>query len=83
MPETGAAPEVAGSAARFIDPYDEQDIAGAFLEVTGSPLLRERLAREGLQRARLFGWQQAARRVLQTFDEVLASACSRESAART
>ncbi len=83
VPETGAAPEVAGSAARFIDPYDEQDIAGAFLEVTGSPLLRERLAREGLQRARLFGWQQAARRVLQTFDEVLASACSRESAART
>lgn len=83
VPATGAAPEVAGSAARLIDPYDEQDIAGALLEVTGSQLLRERLSRDGLERARQFSWQQAALRVLQTFDAVLCPARSPASAART
>jgi glycosyltransferase involved in cell wall biosynthesis len=71
VPSTGAAPEVAGGAARLVDPYDEEDIAHALLEVTGSKELREQLAREGVRRARAFGWQQAARRVLQVFDAVL------------
>jgi len=71
VPSTGAAPEVAGNAARLIDPYDEEDIARALHEVTQSSELREKLARDGLLRARAFGWQQAARRVLQVFDSVL------------
>jgi glycosyltransferase involved in cell wall biosynthesis len=71
VPSTGAAPEVAGNAARLIDPYDEEDIARALQEVTQSSRLRENLAREGVRRARVFGWQQAARRVLQVFDSVL------------
>jgi glycosyltransferase involved in cell wall biosynthesis len=71
VPSTGAAPEVAGSAARLINPYDEQDIAGALLEVTGSSAVREQLTHDGLQRARTFSWQHTARRVLKVFDEVL------------
>lgn len=73
VPATGAAPEVAGTAARLIDPYDEEDIARALLEVTQSSQLREELAREGIRRARAFGWQQAARRVLRVFDSVLSA----------
>ena len=83
VPKTGAAPEVAGGAARLIDPYDEGDIAGALLEVTESAPLREYLSREGVKRARVFSWQHAAQRVLQVFDEVLRGACAPESAART
>lgn len=71
VPSTGAGPEVAGGAARLIDPYDEEDIASALLEVTLSATLREQLARDGQRRARAFGWQQAARRVLRVFDAVL------------
>lgn len=71
VPSTGAAPEVAGGAARLIDPHDEQDIASALLEVSESAALREYLSREGIRRARAFGWQQAAQRVLQVFDAVL------------
>jgi glycosyltransferase involved in cell wall biosynthesis len=71
VPSTGAAPEVAGDAARLIDPYDEQDMARALLEVAESAPLRAQLALEGLKRARAFGWQQAARQVLQVFDAVL------------
>jgi glycosyltransferase involved in cell wall biosynthesis len=73
VPSTGAAPEVAGNAARLIDPHDEEDIANALLEVTQSPQLRDQLAREGVRRARAFGWQQAARRVLRVFDSVLSA----------
>ena len=71
VPATGAAPEVAGGAARLIDPSDEEDIARALLEVTQSAALRTHLALEGLRRARAFSWEQAARRVLQVFDSVL------------
>lgn len=71
VPATGAGPEVAGSAARLIDPYDEQDIVAALLEVTGSPQLRARMARDGILRARNFSWQQAAERILAVFDELV------------
>ncbi len=72
VPNTGAAPEVAGGAARLIDPYDENDIAGALFEVTETAAVRESMSRDGLQRACAFGWQQTAQRVLQVFDRVLA-----------
>jgi glycosyltransferase involved in cell wall biosynthesis len=71
VPSTGAAPEVAGGAARLIDPYDEQDIARALLEVSQSATLREHLSLEGIKRARAFSWKQAAQRVLRVFDAVL------------
>lgn len=71
VPSTGAGPEVAASAARLIDPYDESDIAAALLEVTGSDELRTRLARAGVVRARSFTWQQAAQRILAVFDELV------------
>jgi glycosyltransferase involved in cell wall biosynthesis len=71
VPATGAAPEVVGGAACLIDPYNEEDIARALLEVTGSESLRERLSRDGLQRSRAFSWQHTARSVLKTFDEIL------------
>ena len=76
VPATGAGPEVAGAAARLIDPYDESDIARALLEVTASPALRERMRQEGLARARDFTWQRTAARVLEVFDEI----CPRERA---
>jgi glycosyltransferase involved in cell wall biosynthesis len=82
VPSTGAAPEVAGNAARLIDPHDEQDIARALLEVVESPPLREHLAIEGIGRARAFTWQQAAQRVLRVFDAVLGGAQRAEMGVR-
>jgi glycosyltransferase involved in cell wall biosynthesis len=71
VPATGAGPEVAGSAARLIDPRDEHDIANALLEVTSSAGLRARMAHAGVLRAKQFTWQLAARRVLALFDELV------------
>ena len=68
VPRTGAGPEVAGAAARLIDPYDEQDIAAALLEVTGSQDMRTRMSNAGLARAKSFSWRQSAERILSVFD---------------
>ncbi|MGH8289848.1 MAG: glycosyltransferase family 4 protein [Steroidobacteraceae bacterium] len=73
VPNTGAGPEVAAGAARLVDPLSEEALTGALLEVTGSAALRERMRTAGLERATRFGWPQAARRVLESFDRVLAA----------
>jgi glycosyltransferase involved in cell wall biosynthesis len=71
VPATGAGPEVAGSAARLVNPHDEEEITAALLEVTASRELRERMSHAGVARARLFSWQRTAERILAMFDELL------------
>jgi glycosyltransferase involved in cell wall biosynthesis len=83
VPATGAGPEVAGPAARLVDPYDEGDIATALLEVTGSPQMRARMARAGILRARSFSWRQAAEHILAVFDELVPNAVAARTAAMT
>jgi len=73
VPNTCAGPEVAAGAARLIDPLSEEELTVALLEVTGSAALRERMRRAGLERAKRFGWTQAARKVLDSIDRVLAA----------
>jgi glycosyltransferase involved in cell wall biosynthesis len=73
VPNTGAGPEVAGAAALLVDPYREEDLTQALLEVTASEPLRREMRAAGLERARRFGWPQAARRVLEAFDSALSA----------
>lgn len=70
VPKTCAAPEVAGPAARLIDPYDEEDIARAILQVDTSAELRAELRQQGLARAQAFTWAQSARRTLAALDRI-------------
>jgi glycosyltransferase involved in cell wall biosynthesis len=74
--KTCAAPEVAGSAARLIDPYDEEDISQALLEVGGSAERRAQLRRLGLARAQTFTWRDTARRTLAVLDELYPAAAA-------
>jgi glycosyltransferase involved in cell wall biosynthesis len=71
VPRTGAAPEVAGTASRLIDPYDEEDMAAALLEVSSSQELRTQMSQAGLARARNFSWRQTAERILAVFNELI------------
>lgn len=70
VPKTCAGPEVAGSAARLIDPYDEEDIGRALLELDSSPERRAELRQLGLARAQGFTWRETARRTLAVLDEL-------------
>ncbi len=56
--------EVAGDAALFFDPLDEDAIAEALDRISADDELRGRLAAEGPERARPFTWQRAAETTL-------------------
>jgi glycosyltransferase involved in cell wall biosynthesis len=64
LASTGACPEVAGGAARLVDPLSEPEIATAMLELERSPDERQRLRAAGLTRAGDFSWSETARRTL-------------------
>jgi glycosyltransferase involved in cell wall biosynthesis len=53
-------PEVVGSAALLVDPYDEADIAAAMWKLTRDEPLRMQLRHAGIAQARQFTWRAAA-----------------------
>lgn len=63
-------PEIAGDAARYVDPVDPDDIADAIGEVLGGEALRNELIRAGLRRAQSFRWDATARETLEVYYEV-------------
>jgi len=71
VPSTGGCPEVAGGAARLIDPLDVQSIANGMLALERSEQLRAQMRTAGLDRAKMFSWETTAKRTL----DVLAEAC--------
>jgi glycosyltransferase involved in cell wall biosynthesis len=64
-------PEVAGEAVRYVDPLDPGDIAVSISEIIEKTTYAQELVQRGLQRARLFRWEQAARQTLSLYQEVV------------
>jgi glycosyltransferase involved in cell wall biosynthesis len=56
--------EVAGDAALFFDPFDEEAIAAAVDQILNDKALREKLTRAGPERAKPFTWKRAAEQTL-------------------
>ena len=75
-----AMPEVAGEAAFFVDPLDEDAISQAIVHLFENEDMRDELARCGIQRARAFSWQRAASQTLELFEAVVKGSSPRESA---
>lgn len=70
---TSSLPEVAGDAARYFDPLDVQDIAGALLELLGDPGLAARLAELGREREATFTWEATAQGTLASYERAWAA----------
>jgi glycosyltransferase involved in cell wall biosynthesis len=64
-------PEVAGDAAEYFEPTSVDDLAGALERVLGSRELQETLRHKGLERAKLFSWEECARRHCRVYREAL------------
>lgn len=64
-------PEVAGEAALYVDPTDEESIAQGIGELLEDPDLCRELRERGLARAKLFSWERMARETLGLYREVL------------
>jgi glycosyltransferase involved in cell wall biosynthesis len=62
-------PEVVGDAGVLVDPFDVEALAAAIGKVISDSDLRERLGVQSLARAKLFDWQETARRTLAVYHE--------------
>jgi glycosyltransferase involved in cell wall biosynthesis len=68
---TSSLPEVAGEAAYLIDPYDVQSMAAAMEKILQDKNLASSLKAKGLERAKAFSWERAARQTLEVYKECL------------
>ena len=63
-------PEIAGDAARYVDAFDEEDIAKGMKELTENNDLRKRLIEAGIAQRAKFSWQTAAEKLWQIIEQV-------------
>jgi glycosyltransferase involved in cell wall biosynthesis len=66
-------PEVCGNAAYHVNPYSVENIAEGIQRILTDEGLRQSLIKKGLERAKLFSWENAAREHLEVFEKVLNS----------
>ncbi|MBO2008264.1 glycosyltransferase family 4 protein [Siccationidurans soli] len=71
---TSSMPEVAGGAARLVDPFRPETIAAALLELQNDPAARAALVALGHERVQHFSWLETARHVRRVYEEVLVAA---------
>jgi glycosyltransferase involved in cell wall biosynthesis len=64
-------PEVAGDAAEYFEPTSVDDLAAAMERVLGPAELQETLRRKGLERVKLFSWDECVRRNCEVYRRVL------------
>ncbi|MCL5407564.1 MAG: glycosyltransferase family 4 protein [Patescibacteria group bacterium] len=62
-------PEVVGSSAILLDEKNEEEIAQAIKEVILKEKLRQKLATRGLEQAKKFSWEKAAKESLKVLEE--------------
>jgi len=64
-------PEVAGNAAEYFEPTSVENLAAAMEAVLSSTERQAELRRKGPERAKLFSWEECARRTLEVYRKVL------------
>lgn len=70
---TSSMPEVAGDAARLVDPLNAEELASALEAVLDNEGLRAEMKKKGLVRAASFSWDRCARETLEVYGKVAAS----------
>ena len=69
--DAASLPEVTGNAAVIVRPRDVESIAAGLGALHENAALRERLSREGRERARHFTWERSAELLYQVYQEIL------------
>ena len=70
VPTTGACPEVAGGAARLVNPLSPYEIGEAMVILDQKPDLRMQMQSAGLKRAADFSWERTAKSTLEVFEKI-------------
>ncbi|MFA5181210.1 MAG: glycosyltransferase family 1 protein [Syntrophales bacterium] len=67
---TTSLPEVVGDTGILIDPLNPQEIAAAIIDVLTDSMRRSIMARNGLERAKLFTWKHTAEKMLEIIYDI-------------
>lgn len=67
---TSSLPEVVGDAAIQINPYDVEKFAEEMYEVLTNERLKEEMIRKGLERSKMFSWENSAKKTLKVYREM-------------
>ncbi len=68
---TGSLPEVLSEAGEFFNPYNPQDMSQVIRKILAHPELGQNMRERGLERAKHFSWNCAARKTLEIFQETV------------
>lgn len=71
LSDRGSLREVAGEAALYTDPDDPENIAEVMQQLLGDPGSYTDLVKRGLERVKLFNWQETAQKTLAVYRQVL------------
>ena len=63
-------PEVVGDGALLVDPHSVEEISGGMAKLLEDDVLRKKLVRKGLERAKRFTWDRVARETLKVYEEI-------------
>ncbi len=66
-------PEVGGDAAQYFDPENQASLVAALSEVLNNNDAAEHMRKKGLERVKLFSWDDTARKTLETYKKVIRS----------
>ncbi|MDX1652875.1 MAG: glycosyltransferase family 1 protein [Brumimicrobium sp.] len=66
-----ALPEVGGDAAHYCNPLDEEDIYQKLMELLTDERLRKKLIEKGLERSKMFSWDQTANDLWNSFIKMM------------
>lgn len=67
---TSSMPEVAGGAALLVDPFNHQQITEGIHKILSDSSLRNKMVKEGVERASNFTWEASARSLLDIYDRM-------------
>ena len=67
---TSSLPEVVGNAGIMVDPVDVNSLSEAMYNVLGDKELRRQMSKDGLKRAKLFSWDETAKKIIGIYDEL-------------
>jgi glycosyltransferase involved in cell wall biosynthesis len=65
-------PEIAGDAAAIVDPFKPEEILTAIERILEDENFRNELCEKGIERAKLFSWENMAAKYLELYEEVYA-----------
>ena len=68
---TSAIPEIAGEGAILVDPTAPSEIADALVRLETDAAFRAEKIAYGLERVKLFSWEQTARKLLALYEQLI------------